>query len=187
MTKSHIKFIHLVVHFSLTIYNPGMIISKDVYNYPIKDNTYDIVFSAQVMEHVQKIWVWLRELKRITKPGGKIITIMPVSYIFHACPIDCWRIYPDGMIGLMEEVGLNVELCTFESLEGEYFKIPEYVQIIPGNSIAELNVNMDRMTRYNKQIMEQNKLIHNIPYIRRYLKPVQCASDLITIVSKPSA
>src|SRR5262249_52948922 len=89
--------------------------ASDPYNYPIANDFYDVVISANVMEHVPKIWTWVRELVRITKKGGLIITIIPTSWPHHAP--DCWRIYPDGMRALLEDVGLTIEFVTWGSLE----------------------------------------------------------------------
>jgi SAM-dependent methyltransferase len=100
-----------------------------LYNFPIADNTYDIVFSGQVIEHVDKIWRWFPELARVTKPGGLVITINPVSWPYHEAPIDCWRIFPAGMKALCEDSGLTVELSRFESLETPYF-----TKALPGRS-----------------------------------------------------
>lgn len=87
------------------------------YSFPIPDNYYDIVLSGQVIEHVKKPWIWIKELARITKINGMVITINPVSWVYHEVPVDCWRIYPDGMKALYAEGGLEVELSTWESLE----------------------------------------------------------------------
>lgn len=45
-------------------------VTIDNYNFAIEDNKFDIVISGQVLEHVPKVWVWMKELARITKPGG---------------------------------------------------------------------------------------------------------------------
>ena len=48
---------------------------------------------------------WIVELKRIMKKGGLICIIGPsVFRMNHPHPVDCWRIYPDGMKFLLEEV-----------------------------------------------------------------------------------
>ncbi len=91
--------------------------SPDPYNFPIPDNTFDIVFSAQVIEHVRKPWIWIKELSRICRPGGLVITINPVSWPYHEAPIDCWRIYPEGMRALYEDAGLEVEIAETATLE----------------------------------------------------------------------
>jgi len=97
---------------------PGLTyVARDEYSFPVAGETFDIVFSAQVIEHVRKIWVWIKELARVCKPGGHVITINPVSWPYHAAPVDCWRIYPEGMKALYVEAGLKVLLSCYESLE----------------------------------------------------------------------
>ena len=46
-----------------------------------------------------------------------MITIAPVSWPYHEDPVDCWRIYPDGLRALYDEVGLRTELALCEGLE----------------------------------------------------------------------
>lgn len=136
------------------------------YSFPIQDGAYDIVLSGQVIEHVRRVWVWMREVARVCRGGGLVITINPVSWPFHEAPVDCWRIYPDGMRALYEDAALNVLLSHFESLEAK-----EYERHIPGHT-------------------------HPWPYppwMRKVLLalgevgfPVECAYDTITIGRKGS-
>jgi len=42
------------------------------------------------------------ECARVLKPGGIGIFSAPWKYMDHPDPIDCWRISPDGMRGLVE-------------------------------------------------------------------------------------
>jgi SAM-dependent methyltransferase len=92
-------------------------IAEREYSFPIPENTYDVVLSGQVIEHVRKIWVWVRELARICRPGGVVITICPVSWPYHEDPVDCWRIYPEGMRALCEEAGLQPVVIECQNLE----------------------------------------------------------------------
>lgn len=101
--------------------------AENEYKFEIPDNTFDIVLSGQVIEHVKKIWVWIKELSRVCKKNGHVITIAPISWIFHEFPVDCWRIYPEGMKALYEEAGLAMVLCKMESLEYQGNRI-----VIPG-------------------------------------------------------
>lgn len=87
------------------------------YVYPIATNAYDVVVSGQVIEHVAKPWLWVKELARVVKPGGMVVTIGPVTWPYHEAPIDCWRIYPDGMHALYHEAGLDPILAKAESLD----------------------------------------------------------------------
>jgi SAM-dependent methyltransferase len=103
--------------------------AKSEYEFPIPDDCYDVVLSGQVIEHVRRVWAWMREVARVCKVGGLVITINPVSWPFHQAPVDCWRIYPDGMKALYEEAGLDVLLSRWESLEAT-----EFATHLPGRS-----------------------------------------------------
>lgn len=89
----------------------------DEYVIPADDGTFDVVLSGQVIEHVRAPWRWMAELVRVCRPGGRVITVSPVSWPYHEAPIDCWRIYPEGMRSLCEEAGAEVELAIWDSLE----------------------------------------------------------------------
>jgi SAM-dependent methyltransferase len=97
---------------------PGITIqAQGDYSFPVVDGSYDVVVSGQVLEHVKKAWLWIRELSRVCKPGGHVITVNPVSWPYHMAPVDCWRIYPEGMRALYEEGELEVLHSSWESLE----------------------------------------------------------------------
>lgn len=169
--------------------NPRFILSKEEYSYPIEDNTFDVVLSDQVMGNVKLFWLWMAELKRITKPNGYIITINPVSYPKCPAPVDCWRIYPDGMQVLNEYLGLKTILSEFDSLEFEHFGYSEKLKKIPNfrvqsESIATSNVYEPKMLSENKIKIFVNKLVMHIPVIRRFMNPIRIAYDTITIAQK---
>ena len=97
---------------------PGVTyVSSDEYHYPIPENTFDVVVSANVAEHVRQLWAWMAELRRIVKPGGLIIIVAPVSWPYHEAPDDCWRLYPEAVRALCDHTGLELELCEWGSLE----------------------------------------------------------------------
>jgi ubiquinone/menaquinone biosynthesis C-methylase UbiE len=102
------------------------------YSFAIPDDSYDVVLSGQVIEHVRRPWRWLPELARVTRHGGLVITINPVSWIYHEAPIDCWRIYPEGMKALYEDASLTVLMSIWESLE-----TPHYQKYQPGISMED--------------------------------------------------
>lgn len=92
----------------------------DPYSFPLADDSFDVVLSCQVIEHVPKIWRWMPELVRVVRPGGLVITVAPVSWPYHEAPVDCWRMYPDGLSALYEDSGLVVELAEWGSPEMEH-------------------------------------------------------------------
>ncbi len=137
--------------------------------YPLESNSYDIVLAANVIEHVRQIWIWVKELARLCRPGGYVVLISLVSWTHHKAPVDCWRVYPDGMRVLFDEAGLMEELARFESLE-----CPEYPRLIPGVSKTFA------LRIYGRRWVYMNRLLG-------YFKcPVEAAYDTIAIGRKPA-
>lgn len=103
------------------------IVSPDPFNYPIKDNTYDIVISGSTMEHVTAIWKWVPELVRVLKPGGLLCIVTHWSFPEHRYPVDCWRILPDGMQYLFDETGMlekyDIRIATSQDINASAFKV----------------------------------------------------------------
>ena len=103
------------------------------------------------MEHVSRIWLWIKELERITKPGGKIILISPISWPYHEAPIDCWRIYPEGMKALINDfTNLNILLCNQETLEHLFLKTDKIIPEIIMGLDTEPHLHVRRKLFFNR-------------------------------------
>jgi SAM-dependent methyltransferase len=72
---------------------------------------FDVVFAANVIEHIPAPWRWLDVVYSRIKLGGHLVLVAPVSWPYHPAPKDCWRVYPDGMRALLEDAGLTVTAC----------------------------------------------------------------------------
>ena len=94
----------------------GVDIVVPPYNYPFPDNHWDVIISGSTLEHVRHPWRWMKEVARILKPGGKLCVIVPNEHPYHEHPVDCWRIYPDGLRALLEDFGLTVLSCDMREL-----------------------------------------------------------------------
>lgn len=133
------------------------------YEFPVESESYDIVLSGQVLEHVRQVWVWVRELGRVCRTGGLVITVNPVSWPYHEAPIDCWRVFPEGMKGLYEWASLTVRLSRWESLE-----VNSSRRRLPGQSAEWQSPRM--------------RLAYRVLGLVGF--PVECAYDTITIGEK---
>jgi len=80
----------------------------------LPDASFDVVVSSQCLEHVRHPWKWMKEVSRICRPGGLIYICTPHTIPYHPYPIDCWRVYPDGMRSLFEESGVS-EVSVYKS------------------------------------------------------------------------
>ena len=61
----------------------------------IPDESFDIVMSSDVFEHIDRPWLAAAEIGRILKPGGLAITHTLFAWRNHPCPIDYWRYSPE--------------------------------------------------------------------------------------------
>lgn len=69
----------------------------DMQELPFDGNTFDVVISDQVIEHLEDCQRAIRESHRVLKEGGIAIhTTCFINYI-HPCPGDFWRFSPDAL------------------------------------------------------------------------------------------
>ena len=84
------------------------IVVVDEYCFGI-EKEYDVVISGNTMEHVKSFWNWIFAVTEACKSGGLVCIITPTRIGEHKHPLDCWRIYPDGMRFLIEDyVGMEI-------------------------------------------------------------------------------
>jgi SAM-dependent methyltransferase len=72
------------------------VVMRQPYRIPLKSNSFDVVLSGQVFEHVPFFWASLLEIARVMKPRGYFFVTQPSRGHEHGA-YDCWRVYPDGM------------------------------------------------------------------------------------------
>lgn len=84
----------------------GPNVDRVVEHYNFGQELFDIVISGNTVEHVEDMYRWKEEFVRICKPGGLVCITAPHSFPEHKYPIDCWRIFPDGMKWLFRDLEL---------------------------------------------------------------------------------
>lgn len=89
--------------------NVDLILASETQWTNVKDGEFDVVVSVSTMEHTRYPWLFMKELARIVKGSGSVFVTAPYMWVFHQHPIDCWRVYPDGMKAVMESVNLRVK------------------------------------------------------------------------------
>lgn len=69
---------------------------------PFADDSFDAVLCTQVLEHVADAEESIREIKRILRPGGRLIVSVPSIYQLHGAPHDYRRLTEYGLRALLQ-------------------------------------------------------------------------------------
>ena len=76
---------------------------------PFADDSFDVVVSQEVFEHLPDPWGALREVRRTLKPGGRLYLQVPFVIGYHAGPADYWRFTHQGLERLLEGAGFQID------------------------------------------------------------------------------
>jgi SAM-dependent methyltransferase len=82
---------------------PGVDVVGDVYQLPFGDNEFDIVLCMVVLEHLEEPSRAIVEMRRVLKPGGKILVSVPFLFPIHDSPNDFWRFTKYGLKVLFKD------------------------------------------------------------------------------------
>jgi len=77
-------------------------ICADIHNMPIEDETYDIVFATEVLEHCHTPQKAIGEIHRILKKGGVCILSTRFMFKIHGSPYDYFRFTDQGLLHLFK-------------------------------------------------------------------------------------
>ena len=85
--------------------NPRATLEGVIESIPADDASFDVVLCAQVLEHVDDPAQGIRELARVTRPGGRVLLSTHGAMVYHPNPVDLWRWTHEGLRRLFEENG----------------------------------------------------------------------------------
>ena len=95
-------------------------INGDACKLPIKDNSLDVVFSNNTLEHIKEPWIAAEEFVRVLKSGGLLIHTAPMSWKYHGKPIDYYRYTHKGLAYLFERTGKVIGIES--GYDDKYYK-----------------------------------------------------------------
>jgi SAM-dependent methyltransferase len=72
---------------------------------PVDEGSFDVVLCLQVLEHVPDPAAAIRELRRVVRPGGRVLLSTHGVYPFHPNPEDLWRWTHQGLERLFRANG----------------------------------------------------------------------------------
>ncbi len=76
--------------------------------FPFADAEFDNVLCNQVLEHVFHPHAFLSEIKRVLKPGGKLLLTVPLVWDEHEAPYDFARYTSFGLQSLLTRTGFEI-------------------------------------------------------------------------------
>jgi SAM-dependent methyltransferase len=115
---------------------------------PFPDDHFDSIFSSEVFEHIFNLPEIMLELKRVLKPGGKILITCPFSFGEHEVPSDYARYTSFAVKHMFTSNGFNI--VAFEKTGGSI------------EAITQL-----RIVYWNLHILS---FVKNIPVLRTVLR-----------------
>ncbi|MEQ1632427.1 MAG: class I SAM-dependent methyltransferase [Planctomycetota bacterium] len=96
-----------VVHLDLSAYDQVDVVT-DGRRLPFADQTFDAVLSEAVLEHVPDPDVYMAELARVLKPGGRARVDVAFLQPYHAYPDHYFNMTKSGLCVTVERAGLGV-------------------------------------------------------------------------------
>lgn len=109
----------------------------DAQNLKFANDNFDLICSFQVIEHIEKIDLYLNEMKRVIKPNGMIVISTPNKYTFATQekignPFHIKEFYPEELQNFLLKYFSNVKMY---GLFGKNVFIDEYFQNKQGSSL----------------------------------------------------
>lgn len=83
--------------------HPAADLQGSVENLPVDDGAYDVVLCTQVLEHCDDPAAAVRELRRVTARGGRVLASTHGVQVYHPSPQDYWRWTHAGLRRLFAE------------------------------------------------------------------------------------
>jgi SAM-dependent methyltransferase len=85
--------------------HPAADLRAPVESLPVEDASFDLVLCTQVLEHAEDPAQVVRELRRVAKPGGRVLASTHGVQVYHPDPVDLRRWTHTGLRRLFEENG----------------------------------------------------------------------------------
>ncbi|MDB5093375.1 MAG: Methyltransferase type 11 [Candidatus Eremiobacteraeota bacterium] len=75
--------------------------------WPVDDESADVVLATETLEHVKEPDRFLHEAYRCLRSGGRLILTVPFAARWHFIPADYWRFTPSGLLHLLSGAGFT--------------------------------------------------------------------------------
>jgi SAM-dependent methyltransferase len=83
--------------------HPAADLHAPVESLPVEDASFDVVLCTQVLEHADDPAQVVRELRRVVRPGGRVLASTHGVQVYHPDPVDLRRWTHEGLRRLFQE------------------------------------------------------------------------------------
>lgn len=90
---------------------PNIDVVGDALNLPFGGDSFETIVCTQVLEHVEKPWLVVKEIHRVLKSGGICFLTAPFMEPYHPYPGDYFRYSVDGIKSLFRNEGFQIIEC----------------------------------------------------------------------------
>lgn len=103
----------------------GAGVVADAHDLPIRDASFDVVLSMQVLEHLHSPWIAVREVARVLRPGGWFVGSVAFLKPYHG---SYFHMTHQGVRHLLATAGLEAD--RFEGAQSLTYSL--YGHMVPG-------------------------------------------------------
>ena len=93
-------------------WNPAADLTGEPDAIPAGDASFDVVVCTQVLEHLPDPAAAIQELRRVVRPGGRVLASTHGAAVYHPNPEDFWRWTQPGLEKLFRDNGEWVSLSV---------------------------------------------------------------------------
>lgn len=100
-------------------YASGVDVQVDAHHLPFKDNSFNMIVSTEMLEHLERPWEAVAQMRRVIKPGGKLILTTRFIFPIHGAPYDYFRYTKFGLRSLFKDwkiISLQEEAVALETM-----------------------------------------------------------------------
>lgn len=147
----------------------GVDVVGDVLDLSFEDGSFDTVISTQVLEHVERPWIMVREIQRVLKKGGICVLTAPFLVPYHADPNDYFRYTTKGMESLFKNE--NFEIIECDGYGKVFSVLSEFFHFSFFNPYEKPKIGSCRIIRFVEKIAKfldkfsRNEIIYTNVYI----------------------